>query len=360
MKLKNPVSIIPDGQFKDKMDKEAVPFLMSIADSGYVRVKQTPLSSASRRKSYTPLSGERSARQTPSQAANQPAAHKKGCLYYETYRPSNARGAIVISHGFCESAEKYKEVIYYFAKAGYQVYLAEHRGHARSLRETDHPNMVHILRFTDYVEDLHTFISKIVIPSSGGLPLYLYAHSMGGAVGALYLETYPDTFQKAVLTTPMLGISMAVPEPCLRAFGRIMVSLNRENTYSPGQHAFCPGERFEDSCSANYERYQYYQVKKEAEPLFQNSGSSCGWGYQSLNACHFITQKRNCKKITVPVLVFRSTHDTLVKASAIRRFVRNTPSARLVDVDRSRHEIYNSSADVLESYYRKIFAFLSH
>lgn len=370
--MKNNISIIPDGQFQDKMDRDAVPFLMSVASSGYIKVKQTPEPFTDRRKSHTPspsasrhkspaqpLTGERPVKQMPSQTANQPASHENGCLYYESYRPSNATGAIVISHGFCESAEKYKEVIYYFTKAGYQVYLAEHRGHARSLRETDHPNMVHIHRFADYVEDLHTFITQIVIPASRGLPLYLYAHSMGGAVGTLYLETYPDIFRKAVLTAPMLGILLgSVPEPCVRALGRIMVSLHRANTYPPGQRPFQPGERFENSCCTNYERFQYYQAKKEVEPLFQNSGSSYGWIYHSLNACHLITQKKNCAKITAPVLVFRSTCDTLVKASSIRRFVKNTPGARLIDIDESRHEIYSSSCVVLENYYREIFSFL--
>ena len=158
----------------------------------------------------------------------------------------------------------------------------------------------------------------------------------------------------------MLGILLgSVPAPCVRALGRIMISLHKGNTYPPGQRPFHPGERFESSCCANYERFQYYQAKKEAEPLFQNSGSSYGWIYHALNACHFITQKKNCAKITAPVLVFRSTCDTLVKASGIRRFVKNTPGARLIDVDESRHEIYSSSCVVLENYYRQIFSFLS-
>mgnify|MGYP002555875746 CR=1 FL=1 len=39
-------------------------------------------------------------------------------IYYRTYRIPQAKAAIVISHGFCEFAEKYKEVIYYFLKNG--------------------------------------------------------------------------------------------------------------------------------------------------------------------------------------------------------------------------------------------------
>ena len=197
------IPIIPDSRFEEIMDKKVIPYLASICACGYMEI----------------LPGG-------------------GSLYYEAYRPKDARGAVVISHGYTESIEKYKEVIYYFVKAGYQVYLADHRGHGRSFRETDHPNMVHVNRFTDYVKDLHAFVTGIVQPSCGSLPLYLYAHSMGGCIGAFYLEIYPHTFQKAILTAPMLGISVGIPPLMGRILGRIMMRLHRENTYAPGQHAF--------------------------------------------------------------------------------------------------------------------------
>lgn len=321
---KTNVNIIPDEGFRETMNREAIPFLSSIGEKGYL---------------------ERG---------------RGGSLYYEAYRPSNPLGAIVISHGYSESIEKYKEVIYYFTGAGYQVYLADHRGHGRSLRDTDHPNMIHVNRFMDYAEDLHALITQVARPSAGDdLPFYLYAHSMGGGIGALYLETWPGTFRKAILTAPMLAISMGnMPGFCARALARTMVGLKRGALYAPGQHPFVPGERFEESCSACPQRFGYYQEKKEAEPLFQTSGCSYGWAYEALNACRRITQKRNCQKITAPVLVFQSANDTAVKASGIERFVKNTPSARLIKVEGSRHEIYNSPAKVLEAYYRNIFEFL--
>lgn len=316
--------IIPDLHYKDTMNRKVIPRLSSLCRTGYLT-----------------------------------ANDDTGRLYYEAYRPDAPVGALVISHGFCENAEKYKEVIYYFVEAGFQVYLADHRGHGRSLRDTGHPNMVHINSFYDYVNDLHTFVTQIVKPSIRELPLYLYAHSMGGAIGALYMETYPDTFQKAVLSSPMLGISLGpVPAPCARALGRIMISLHREEAYAIGQHPYDPDEIFEESCFACHERFSYYQAIKKTSPLFQNCGCSYGWAFQSLNACRLLAQKRNCQKLTVPILVFQSQNDHVVKASAIRHFVKNVPSARLIKISGSRHEIYNSPAAVLKDYYRYIFHFL--
>ncbi len=322
---KNSISIIPDAQLKTILDNEVVPYLTTIQKAGY-------------------LSLDTSDQQ----------------LYYECYLPTDATRAVVISHGFCESIEKYKEVIFYFAKMGYQVYLVDHRGHGRSHRDTTHPNMVHINHFTDYTDALHCFISNVVKLYSGNLPLYLYAHSMGGCIGALYLEIYPDTFKKAILTSPMLAVDMGpIPAVCVRALGWIMVKLHKQENYAPGQHAFISGEKCENSGSACPERFHYYQDKKEVTSLFQNCGSSYGWAYESFTACHKITKKRNCKKITVPVLVFQSLNDNLIKASGIHRFVKNTPSAKLIQISGSRHEIYNSTASVLEGYYHKIFEFFS-
>lgn len=319
--------LLSETDFEHQMDRDVIPCLSSLCQSGYL-----PLTSS-------------------------PDSHTG--LYYEFYCPNQAKGAVVISHGFCESIEKYKEVIFYFITAGYQVYLADHRGHGRSLRVTKHPNMVHIDRFSDYVEDLHAFIQSVVIPHCGALPLYLYAHSMGGGIGALYLETYPDTFSKAILTAPMLAVSMGpVPSFLARALGFIMVKLHRQECYAPGQHAFIPGESWQESGSSCEERFQYYQKKKETTPLFQNCGSSYGWAYEALCACRRITQKRNCAKITIPVLVFQSIEDGFVKASGIKRFVKNVPSARLIPISGSRHEIYNSSNQVLLPYYQEIFRFL--
>ena len=81
-------------------------------------------------------------------------------LYYETYTVENPKGNVVIVHGFTENVEKYWEVIYYFIKEKYQVYLMDHRGHGKSFREAGDLDcsLTHVENFEDYIEDLHGFI----------------------------------------------------------------------------------------------------------------------------------------------------------------------------------------------------------
>ena len=53
------------------------------------------------------------------------SGHPIHVLRYRAFRP---RGVVVISHGFTENAEKYKEIVYYFIKEHFHVYLPEHCG----------------------------------------------------------------------------------------------------------------------------------------------------------------------------------------------------------------------------------------
>ena len=73
------------------------------------------------------------------------------CLRYTAEAP---KGVVVISHGYTESAEKYKEILYYFVKEQYHVYMSEHCGHGKSYRLVEDPSLVHVDTWERYVDDL--------------------------------------------------------------------------------------------------------------------------------------------------------------------------------------------------------------
>lgn len=320
------ISIIPATDLDTYMNKHALPYLNGISTTGYLAVPDHPES--------------------------------KG-VYYEYYRAKDAKGTIVISHGFSESAEKYKEVIYYMVSSGYSVFIIDQRGHGRSLRVSSHPNKIHVEHFGDYVSDLHLFVEKIVKPRTAGLPLYLFAHSMGGAIGALYLETYPNDFQKAVLSSPMLRINTSIfPETAALLIARSMVKQGKGEAYGLWQHDFIPGESFSDSASSCEERFLYYSKKREATPHFQVSGSTYNWIYEAIRADRSMRSKEGCSKIKIPILVFQCMKDSSVDARGISEFVSHTPSAKLIQITDCKHEIYNSCDSVLKKYYDQLFRFL--
>ena len=84
------------------------------------------------------------------------AGQKIHCMHYV---PENPHAVVMLSHGFIENAEKYKEIAYYFAKEGFSVYLPEHCGHGFSYRLTEDESLVHLDSFERYVEDF-IFVGK--------------------------------------------------------------------------------------------------------------------------------------------------------------------------------------------------------
>lgn len=283
-----------------------------------------------------------------------------GELYYELYSQKDARGTVVICHGFSESERKYDEFIYYLLKAGFQAAVYDQRGHGKSIREGKSDNVVHIHDFEDYVKDLHLFMDKVLKSFSEGLPLYLYGHSMGGCVGALYLEEYPGNFQKAILNAPMLTIQMgACPLFIAKAICDVKKLFGKgcERTFFQGD--FDLEEPFASSCATSEARHNYYHAIRRDHPCYQSSGASYSWGSQSILAGRHAMRRKNIAKITIPVMVFMAGKDSQVKNKALKKFVKELPDGKLVNYPEARHEIYRSQNDILSKYLNELVEFFN-
>ena len=279
-------------------------------------------------------------------------------IYYDRYETPNAKAAIVVSHGFSENAEKLKEVIYYMVESGYRVYAVDHRGHGRSFRQSHHPNLANIRAFDDYVEDLHRFVS-LIVKTETKLPLFIYGHSMGGAIAASLIEKYPHEFKKAVLSSPMLKLLLPVPEWATVFISGLKILTGKGDTFGPGQRPYEGLEEFEASSSSNEARFNYYQKIKAARSEFQISATSFAWIHHSVRAIKKIRSKAACSKVCIPVLILRCREDALIDPAGPDEFAANTPKTVVLDFDECRHEIYNSDDDVLSRYYEEIFRFLA-
>ena len=121
-------------------------------------------------------------------------------IYCERYLADSPKGVVMISHGFTETAEKYKEVIYYFVKKQYHVYLPEYCGHGRSYRLIPESSLVHVDDYQRYVDDF-LYVAKMATKENPGLPVFLYGHSMGGGLAAAEAAQEPELFRKVVLSS---------------------------------------------------------------------------------------------------------------------------------------------------------------
>lgn len=277
-------------------------------------------------------------------------------IHYECYISDNAKANIVISHGFTESAEKFREMAYYFINSGFNVFSVDHRGHGHSYRIKDRNETVCIDKFTDYIEDMHIFTKQIVKPSAD-LPMYIYGHSMGGGIAAEYLQLHNDVFTKAVLSSPMICAQTGVPVPIAKKVMGLLGATPLKHISVPGMCKFNPDATYENSSDTSKARFDYYMAKKIKEPDYRTAGPSFGWTDEALKLTDRLLDDERCKRITAKVLIFQPEQDKKVISSYQDIFASKVADAEIIHVKGSKHEIFNTTNDVLEGYLNKIISF---
>ena len=279
---------------------------------------------------------------------------------YVSALKDDPRGVIVVFHGFTEYADKYLEFMYNFWERGYSVYVPELRGHGYSYRRVPENDRVDIDCFETYVEDMKTFMDKVVnarYPS--GVRKLLFAHSMGGDVGTLFLEDHPGYFERAVLSSPMLKINYA-PLSVWQARLLFVVSglLRWNDKLISGQPGF--GDRqydFENSCCTSEERYRNDINLRIGDEHFHTAAGTYSWGRAAMRSVKKCLDKSRLAGIGIPVLVCRAGKETVVDPSGMSEFAEGCKRAELAEFPEAKHEIFNSTGDVLKVYYEKLFGF---
>lgn len=312
---------IKDQDFTEKLNGEILPFIESNIVDGY----------------FTNVGGLR--------------------LHYELLKHPHEKKLIVISHGYCEFTRKYAEVMYYFYHMGYSVAIMEHRGHGFSAREVPGYSMVHIDRFQNYVDDFAQFVDEIVIPtSSSGKPI-LFAHSMGGAIAALYLEQHPLVFEKAILSSPMIGLKMDGINPFAL---KLVLALSHlpflNKRYVPGHHDYDFTFNYPKCSALSKPRYNLQYVERGRVPQYRSNGATFGWTRESFNVSKKIL--KNANLVEIPVILMQASEDDLVLPEAQNDFAVKAKNCRLYRFEGSKHEIFNATDEIIIDYYNKIFDFI--
>lgn len=278
-------------------------------------------------------------------------------LHYEFFQAQDSRGAVVVAHGMSEFSGKYHEFAWYLLNQGYDVFLYDQRGHGRSCRLTERLNLIHVDCFSDYWKDLDCFVRKVVQPNTEG-PLYLYAHSMGGAVAAQYLANRPQVFRKAVLSAPMIRpltgqiapefawLSMSV---CV-LFGAGKRQFWLSDEFDPNY----PFEHSHDRSRARFERNMEYRLQN---PCCCTTPQTIRWVQQAVGIYHTLTRKRFLKRIQTPILMISAENDGSVCDKAQQKFARNCPRCRRIVLMDTTHAMLCGTQETIT---RHLQAVLEH
>jgi lysophospholipase len=200
-------------------------------------------------------------------------------------------------------------------------------------------------------------VTDIVKPKAQADKLILYAHSMGGAIGALVLEHYPRLFQCAILSAPMLEVDIGRYSNRSAWLLFSLASMNRHiQKFAPGERGFVGEPQYDKSSAMSQARYMRVFEARQKDERLQTSGATYAWVAASLKAVRIL--QKNAYRVKTPVLLFQAEKDTMVKPKGQERFAQNTENTTLVQVKEAKHEIYNATDEIIEDYFKQIFAFI--
>jgi alpha-beta hydrolase superfamily lysophospholipase len=179
-------------------------------------------------------------------------AHVKIHVYEWLPEPdSPVRGIVQISHGMCETAGRYSRFAEVLTNAGYAVYAGDHRGHGKTAGRVELLGDAGENGFYWMRKNL-VQIAKISLSRHEGVPVFLFAHSMGSFLAQkLMCENDSEVYSGFILSGTngprgmlRLGESLAKLQCRLHGEGHRSVLLNSvvfgtyNRSFSPVRTAF--------------------------------------------------------------------------------------------------------------------------
>jgi len=242
-------------------------------------------------------------------------------LYVRRREVANARGEILIAHGFGEHSGRYGALTDHLVAHNYSVTAYDHRGHGLS---DGLPG--HVESFAEYDDDLGRIVTSV--RSRGqSRKLFLIGHSMGGLIVLRYGARRGASLAGLIVSAPLIEVAVPVPAHKLmiaRVGARMAPRMRLDNEINPAY------------LSRDPEVGRAYA----ADPLV-NRKVSAKWFAEATRAMQEVVEW--APKITTPLLVMHGTEDRLASATATTRLFERVISSdkELVIYPGFYHELFN-------------------
>jgi lysophospholipase len=275
-------------------------------------------------------------------------------LHFVSYQKVDAQKTIVILPGQSEPAMKYAELLYDLRETNADIFIFDHQGQGESQRLLKDTQKGHVINFNDYVNDLNQYMDEMVIPARKG-PIFLIAHSMGGAVASLYMDRNPGIIEKAVLVAPMLEINTSpYPSKIAYLYSKFLNSIGKGEEYAPGRGPYDFNSRFETNLLTNSQvRFDAGRYLFSTWPELTIGGPTVRWVYSSLRA----TKKSDQLNVSTPVLMLQAGEDKIVKPGRQNKFCAKNSCSKIL-FPTAKHEILMERDRIRNEALRQIRLFL--
>jgi alpha-beta hydrolase superfamily lysophospholipase len=242
-------------------------------------------------------------------------------LFFRQWHVEEAKGIVAIVHGFAEHSGRYKHVAEILSQAGWSVAAFDSRGHGQS-----GGRRAHIDQFSEYIDDLQSFIDEIARVGYAQSPILL-GHSQGGLVAARFAQMYPDRISALALSSPFLALAVRVP--WFKAFAGKAVS------------GIFPSLAMKTGLDPKDLSHDQEVVDKYAADPLVSEVATARWFTEITKAQEITLQQASLVKL--PLLVMQAGEDRLASVGATKRFSESAGSDQKVFhlYDGYFHEILN-------------------
>ncbi len=243
-------------------------------------------------------------------------------LFTQRWLPEGqAKAHLLLVHGYAEYSSRYEHLADFLTGHGYAVYGFDLRGHGYSEGQ-----QAYVDRFELYLKDLTAVLDEAKVQAKKQ-PLFLFGHSMGGAIVTLYAITRQPPLQGVILSGAALQVSKEI-SPLLQRLSSVIGS------WAPKLKTIRLDSKAVSRDPAVVEAY-------EQDPLIYHGATYARTGAELIGATKQI--QASMEQFKLPVLILHGTADRLTEPGGSRELERRAASAdkTLKLYDGLYHELVN-------------------
>lgn len=246
---------------------------------------------------------------------------KQRKIFFQKWLPKQAPlGIIALVHGLGEHSSRYAHVAEFFTSQGFAMIAVDTYGHGQTTGKRGHADSMEA--YMDQITRLLA-LAREAVPNK---PVFLYGHSMGGALVLNYLFRYKPEIDGLIASAPAVRPGFELPKP-LWIIGKIA-------------RAIAPS--FTQANSLDLENLSHDRTvidKYKADPLVHNRVSGMV-GITLIEWGEWLLQ--NAKQAPVPLLIMHGSEDKLTSYEASKLLASQlSGDVTFKSYEKLYHEIHN-------------------
>jgi lysophospholipase len=254
--------------------------------------------------------------------------------------PPGRKGTVCLFQGRAEFIEKYFETVRELRSRGFAVATLDWRGQGRSERKLGDPYKGHVSDFSEYEDDLETFMKEVVLPDCPP-PIFAIGHSMGGTVMMRLARQGSRWFDRIVLSAPMIRLSGSRNSGLAKFTARTMRLLGMGSAYVPGgsDTVQSTGSYIGNRFTSDPVRHARTKAVLEAAPDLGLGSPTVGWLNAAYRAMNEFADPAYPSKVRQPLMLVAAGRDEIVSTAAIEDVAIRLRAGSHLIVAGAKHEL---------------------